>query len=225
MKIGKMGINVYFIAALAMIFAILGWSTAGILIIGYALVVEKDNWLTKQTIAAFSVQLIAGAVNVVLGGFNRTIDSFANSSNSYDYSLGGMLSLGSSSSLTVPSVLRNIISWTGNITSLVLLVFLIIGLSNVIAGRDAGIPVVGNIANWAFGIVRPKPVYQPQQQYQQPPQQQQYQQQSPQQPQQQYQQQSPQQPQPQQYQQQPFGNVPPTGNQAPPNNTNNQPPQ
>jgi len=210
MKIGKMGINVYFVAALAFIFAILGWTTAGVLLVGYVVVVEKDNWLTKQTIAALVVQLVSSAVSVVLKGLITTINLFPSKSNSYDYSsfdLEGLLNYGSSSA-TASSVLLNIITWTGNIVTLVLFVFLVIGFFNVIKGKDAGIPVVGDVANWAFGIVRPRPVYQPPQQPQQ------------------YQPQ--QQPQPQQYQSQqpqPFGNVPPqnVNNQVPP--TNNVPPQ
>ncbi|MGL4800578.1 MAG: hypothetical protein ACRCWY_14455 [Cellulosilyticaceae bacterium] len=53
MSKGKSGIALTAIAAVAFVLALLEWSTLLILVLGFALVVEKDQWLNKQVVKAF----------------------------------------------------------------------------------------------------------------------------------------------------------------------------
>ena len=84
MKKGNFGINLSLIAVLCLAFAALGQSVAVLLICGYAILAEKNNWLKKYTVLTVVLMVINYLVNMVisaffvqaLGGLFRVADSF-----------------------------------------------------------------------------------------------------------------------------------------------------
>jgi len=151
MKLGKAGINVYFLAVLSFVFAIFGWSTLGLLLLGYVIVVEKDKWLTKQVLEAFVVQLIAAGIEAVIVAAKSGLTTIFGTNVYYaNYYEGGLLY----------RVCNGILTWGGFIINVGIFILLMSGLLNVMKGKESNIPIFSTITNWAIGLVRPKPVYQ-----------------------------------------------------------------
>ncbi|MFI3236836.1 MAG: hypothetical protein R3Y47_02260 [Lachnospiraceae bacterium] len=127
---GTTGITYVAYATAAFILAICNQTTLLALLLGFVLVVEKNEWLGKQVIQAFLLCI--------------TYSFLANCLDVFDI-------------LTyipfVGSVISAIISGFLSIVSLVCLIFSIIALLHVIKGEDAKLPLFSKIANWAFGII------------------------------------------------------------------------
>ena len=160
MSKGKYGIYLWFYAAVAFILAFLGQTLLCGILLGFVIVAEKNEWLSKQVIQAFFLSLFSAAV----------------SGNLIHYSAPSSLN-----SEVLYHIYRFFYIGTNVIESLVsilVLVLVIIALTKVTKGKDAGIPLLNKLADRAFNVVEKK-VYPPQQ-YQQPQYQQQYQQQPPQ---------------------------------------------
>lgn len=178
MSKGKYGIYLWFYAAVAFILAFLGQTLLCGILLGFVIVAEKDEWLSKQVIQAFFLSLFS---SVVSGVFSLIHYSTPSISSEILYGIHRIFYTG-----------INVIE---SLVSILVLVLVIIALTKVTKGKDAGIPLLSKLADRAFNVVEKK-VYPPQQ-YQQPQYQQSQYQQAP------YQQQPQQQP--PQYQQ----NVPP----------------
>lgn len=153
MEKGKLGIRLSFYAVAAFILAFLGYSTVLALLTGFVLIVEKNEWASRQVIQAFFLCIFADIVNGILNIFDFL----------YQIPLMG-------------SVWGTAISVIDGIVSLVVLIFCIMALVNTAKGNEANVPGLNGLANWAYGIVAPKvnqaqQAYYGQQQYQQPEQQ------------------------------------------------------
>ena len=133
MKKGNSGIVLWFYAMTAFVLAILGQTLLCGLLLGFVILVEKDEWLSKQTIQAFFLSIINSIVGVIVTALKV---------------LTSIPLLG-----TVLTVALNFIS---GIISIVILVFAIIGIVRVCKGLDAEIPGFASLANKAFGIVAKK---------------------------------------------------------------------
>ena len=72
MKKDNAGIYFSFYATLAFGLALLGYSTLIFLLLGFVVVVHKDEWLIKQVLQAFFLCLLFSLVSEVLGIFNIT---------------------------------------------------------------------------------------------------------------------------------------------------------
>ncbi len=70
MQKGKYGLYLWFYAALAFILAILGQTLLCGLLLGFVIIAERDEWLTRQVIQAFCLCFFNAIVNVVLGIFD-----------------------------------------------------------------------------------------------------------------------------------------------------------
>ncbi len=157
MQKGKLGICLPFYAVLGLVLAFLGQTLLCGILLGFVILAERDEWASRQTMQAFFLALFVSLVSKILDVLNVTQNiPLVN---------------------TVLNVVFGIVEWA---IGIVVLIFIIIGLTRVVKGKDAGIPVMSKLANRAFGIVEQKvytqpPVpptggYQPQQpQYQQPP--------------------------------------------------------
>lgn len=178
MSKGKYGIYLWFYAVVAFILAFLGQTLLCGILLGFVIVAEKDEWLSKQVMQAFFLSLVS---SVVSGVFSLIHYSTPSISSEILYGIHRIFYTG-----------INVIE---SLVSILVLVLVIIALTKVTKGKDAGIPLLSKLADRAFHVVE-KQVYPPQQ-YQQPQYQQPQYQQAP------YQQQPQQQP--PQYQQ----NVPP----------------
>lgn len=167
MSKGKYGIYLWFYAAVAFILAFLGQTLLCGTLLGFVIVAEKDEWLSKQVIQAFFLSLFSAAVSGILNLIHYSAPSSLNSE--FLYHIYRIFYIGT-----------NVIE---SLVSILVLVLVIIALTKVTKGKDAGIPLLNKLADRAFNVVEKK-VYLPQQyqqpQYQQPQYQQQYQQQPPQ---------------------------------------------
>lgn len=144
MEKGKLGLRLCFYSVLAFILAFLGYSTLLFLLAGVVLLVEKDEFTTRQVIQAFCLCIVGSLINSVLD----ILDFF------YKVPiLGGFWG-------TILSIISGVIH-------LIVFIFCLIGIINTAKGKDANVPLASNFANWAYGIIAPKVA--PQQTYQQAP--------------------------------------------------------
>lgn len=155
MRKGKFGILLSYYAVLAFILVILNQTLlCGILFL-VALLFEKDEWLGRQTLQALGLSLVvslfSGVTNIFSSFFSSWFFNFA----------------------TVFSVISTLV-WVAAI------VLSIVAIINCLKERDAGIPLLSDIAYKAYGSRKPSykppvqqhPYYQQQQQLnypQQPP--------------------------------------------------------
>lgn len=154
MKKGTFGIKLSFYAVLAFVLAFLGQTLLLGLLLGFVIVAEKDEWLTRQTMQAFFLTI---AVSVIQGALSLISKLF-----SWIPTLG---------SISVGSIVSALFGWINWAVSVAALVFIIIAVIKVAKGNEANIPVFASLANRAYGIVKEKPVYQQPPQYPQYPQQ------------------------------------------------------
>jgi uncharacterized membrane protein len=139
---GKYGITLAAVAALAFILALFNFTEVLVLVVGYAIIAEGNNWLTKQTlqalflkigysIALVVVQWIPNGYNTIYGKINIfNITGFVNIFNGF---LTGALGL-------------------------IMLIFCIIAFFKIIKGQDANLPIFGDLADRAMGIFKAKTV-------------------------------------------------------------------
>ncbi len=133
MQKGKFGIQLSFYAVLGLVLAFLGQTLLCGLLLGFVILAEKDPWTSRQTMQAFFVSLFMSLVSKILS----TLNVFQN------------IPLIGSAFSVIFSIIEGIIA-------LLVLIFLIIGLTRVVKGQDAGIPLLSKLSNRAFGIVEQK---------------------------------------------------------------------
>ncbi|MDF2821754.1 MAG: hypothetical protein K0R15_2195 [Clostridiales bacterium] len=157
---GKYGISLPAIAVLAFVLAFLGYWEMTLLLIGYAVVLEKDEWLGRQTMSALILSLLIYCIEFVV----RRIFT------AWEYCAIKIASW-SDKFYMYNAKTENTILW---IIGILFFVLFIISLIQVARHKDAKIPVVYGLTNWAFGFVVQKSYQQPVM-YQQPVQQPAYQ--------------------------------------------------
>ena len=131
MRKDRFGICLSFYAVIAFIFTILGQSTLGALLLGFVILVQQDEWLTRQVMQAFLLNLFYLILSTVLDLFHFL----------YNIPLLG-------------AAVSSVIGLVESVIWLVLLVFALIGLLNVAKGKDAGVPLCKSFADKAFGLVK-----------------------------------------------------------------------
>lgn len=145
MEKGKLGVTMSFYATVAFLLVILTSNIIPVfLILGVTLVVEKNEWASRQVIQAIVLQFLSVVVSTVLNlfdGFYR-IPKFG-------------------------TIWSNIVIVVESVVALVVLVLGLIAVLNVSKGMEANVPIASTFANWAYGKTAAKPAYQ-QPVYQQP---------------------------------------------------------
>lgn len=133
MQKGKFGVCLWFYAVLAFVLAFLGQTLLCGLLLGFVILAEKNEWLSKQVMQAFFLTLASSLVGSVLDILNvfRSIPFVG----------------------TAVSVVFNGIT---GLVSLIILVFCIIAITKVVKEQDAGLPLVSKLANRAFGLLEQK---------------------------------------------------------------------
>ncbi|MBS1327493.1 MAG: hypothetical protein HP041_05800 [Oscillospiraceae bacterium] len=133
MQKGKFGVCLWFYAVLAFVLAFLGQTLLCGLLLGFVILAEKNEWLSKQVMQAFFLTLASSLVGSVLDILNvfRSIPFLG----------------------TAVSVVFNGIT---GLVSLIILVFCIIAITKVVKEQDAGLPLVSKLANRAFGLLEQK---------------------------------------------------------------------
>lgn len=131
MRKDNFGICFSFYAVLGFVFALLGHTTLALLLLGFVIVVQKDQWLTMQVMQAFFLSIVSGIVSAVLGIFDVLYKIPA---------LGKLVSL--------------LFSAATSVVSLVVLLLAIVGIARTAKEKDADIPLIKDIAQKAFGLVK-----------------------------------------------------------------------
>ncbi len=143
MKKGKFGLSLAAIAVIAFGFTALRQPTSVLLVCGFALLAEKDEWLNKQamqalllTIAYYLAELVTGWIFGGLARFFGWVKLY-----------GAASAMGSAG------------SFVGDILYLALIVFSVIAALRTLRGRDAGLPFIAKMAGGDFAAARmPKAV-------------------------------------------------------------------
>lgn len=156
MKKDNFGICLSFYAVLAFVLAIFGNTTVLALLLGFVILVHKDQWLIRQVMQALFLGMVASIMNIIIGVISPI------------YSI---------------PILGHVISVTlgaaSSIIDIIILVIAIIAIMRVSKGQEAEALFVKGFADKAFGIVRKAVYAQPpvqNMQYQQPNQNMNYQQ-------------------------------------------------
>lgn len=131
MEKGKLGLRMSFYTVCAFIFAFLGYSTLLFLLAGVVLLVEKDEWATRQMIQALCLCFVSTLVSHIVNVFDFI----------YNIPLIG-------------TAWGTIVSVINAILALAILAFCVIGIMNTTKGKDANIPFAAKFADWAYGIIR-----------------------------------------------------------------------
>ncbi|MDE7283209.1 MAG: hypothetical protein K2N85_06475 [Lachnospiraceae bacterium] len=131
MKKDNFGICINFYAVLGFVLALLGHTTLALLLLGFVIVVHKDQWLITQVMQAFFLSIISGVISTFLDILTPL----------YKIPILGLVISGTIGVIT-------------SIISLIVLVMAIIGIIKVAKGADANLPLVKGFANKAFGIVK-----------------------------------------------------------------------
>lgn len=130
MKKGKYGICLWFYAMVAFVLAFLGQTLLCGLLLGFVILAERDEWLTKQVIQAFFLTIFSSCVSAVFG----ILSVF-----SAIPFLGG--------------IVAGILSFVNGIVSLLVLIFVIIALTHVCREQDANVPFFAGLSNRALGYI------------------------------------------------------------------------
>ena len=138
MKKGKFGLSLAAIAVIAFGFTALRQPTSVLLVCGFALLAEKDEWLNRQamqalllTIAYYLAELVTGWI---FGGLARFF--------------GWVKLYGAASAMGTAG------SFVGDILYLALIVFSVIAALRTLRGRDAGLPFIAKMAGGDFAAAR-----------------------------------------------------------------------
>lgn len=133
MRKGKFGICLWFYAALAFVLAFLQQNLLCVLLLGFVILAERDEWASRQVMQATFLCLLGSLISGVLGIFN-VLKSIP---------FAGTLFSG-------------VFSFISGIVSLLILIFCIIALTRVVKEKDANIPLLNTLTDRIFGVVKQK---------------------------------------------------------------------
>ena len=133
MNKGKYGVCLWFYAALAFVLAFLGQTLLCMVLLGFVLVAEKDEWTSRQAMQATFLSLVVSLLRSVLGLFDvlQIIPVFG-------------------------ALIGRVFGYIGDLVSIVVLVFVILALVRVVRGRDADLPLLSTLTDRVFGVVAQK---------------------------------------------------------------------
>lgn len=133
MKKGTLGIRLAFYGVLAFVLGYLGYSTLLFLVLGVALLVEKDEWTVRQVLQA----VVLCFITIIVRNLFNAVDF-----------VGDIPFIGA-----VWNVVTNIIE---AVLELIVFACAVAGIIKNMKDQDAGIPLAKNIADWAYGVVKAK---------------------------------------------------------------------
>lgn len=130
MEKGKLGLRLSFYGVAAFVLAFMGHSTLLFLLLGIVLLVEKNDFVTRQVIQAICLCLVASLIGSLLD-----IADFM-----YDIPF-------------ISSIWSTILNIINSVIDLVVFIFCLVGMFNNLNGKDANIPLASKFADWAQGVV------------------------------------------------------------------------
>lgn len=120
MKKGNFGISLTAVAVLCLAFAALGQPVAVLLICAYAVLAEKNTWLTRYTVTTVALVVVKYLINALISGFFG--------------GLAGLFTLAKALRLTV--LMGTFATILNGIVALAFLVVYIILAVNAIGGKE-----------------------------------------------------------------------------------------
>lgn len=134
---GKFGLSLVAVAVIAFAFAVLRQPMLVLLVCGFALLAEKDEWLNRQAIQALFLTIAYYLVDLVL-----------------DWIFGGLARFfGWVKLYGVVSAMSTVGSILNDILYLALIVFSVIAILRVVRGKDADLPFISKMAGGDFSAV------------------------------------------------------------------------
>jgi hypothetical protein len=148
---GKYGLSLVAVAILSFVLAFFGLLEALILFLAFALILEKDQWLSRQVFQALYLRLAYVILSTVIGWAFTVINAFFGLFKAYR-----VINFFNSTQSVIQFLL-----YVG------LFVMALIAVLRLAKGKDAGLPLIGTLVDKTFGIFTPKA--KPQPTYQAPP--------------------------------------------------------
>lgn len=146
---GKYGLSLVAVAILAFVLAFFGLLEALILFLAFALILEKDQWLSRQVFQAFYLRLAYVVVLTVVGWVFTAINAFFGLFDAYRV-------------INFFSGVHNVIRFLLHVGLFVLALIAVLRLAK---GKEAGLPVISGLVDKTFGLIKAKAKAQPQQAY------------------------------------------------------------
>ena len=128
---GKFGINNTAIAVIAFVFVALGNPTAVLLVAGFALLAERDEWLNRQAMQALLLNLSYLLVTLVLGWMFSRIVWFFTQVEAYK----------------VAKFFNEADGYVDSAIYVALIVLCILAIIRVMKGKEAKIPILAKMAS------------------------------------------------------------------------------
>lgn len=145
MRKGNYGITYVCYATLAMILAWFGQTLLLALLTMFVIVVEKDEWASKQCLQACGIVgaqwFIAEAISLI----NKPVSWIGKFIKEYD-----------SPYYKFTDVWGKLFYFINEIIDIAVIVLLVMAILNVLKEKDAKIPVISKFADWAYGLGKTK---------------------------------------------------------------------
>lgn len=135
MEKGKYGIKLAFYGVAAFVLSFMGWTTGLFLLLGVVVLAEKNEWASRQVLQATILCVLSSFISSAL------------------YLLDFVTYIPFVSSIWY--TFKNVVN---NLVDIVVFVFAVVGILKNLKGEDAKLPLISMLVDWAYGIVRPKPV-------------------------------------------------------------------
>ena len=134
---GKFGLSPTAVAVIAFGFAALRHPQSVLLVIGFALLAERDEWLNRQAMQALLLTITYYLTEMAAG-----------------WLFGGLARFFAWANLYTPyEAMNKVHLFVGDILYLALIVFSVFATLRVLRGRDAGLPFLAKIADGDFSAV------------------------------------------------------------------------
>ena len=131
MKKGKFGLNLASVAVIAFGFSALRQPQSVLLVAGFALLAEKDEWLNRQAMQALLLTIAYYVAELVT-----------------DWIFGGLVRFfGWVELYDAASAMSKVDSFVGDVLYLTLIVFSVLSALRVLRGKDAGLPFLSKMAD------------------------------------------------------------------------------
>lgn len=138
---GKFGISTAAVAVIAFAFAALGQPVAVLLVCGFALLAERDEWLNKQTLQSLLLTVTYYLAILVIGWMFGGLSRFFNWVEVYKAS----------------SAMSKVNSVVGDIIYVAFIAICVFAILRVLRGQDAGLPILSKMAEGDFAAaIKPK---------------------------------------------------------------------
>ena len=138
---GKFGLSLAAIAVIAFGFAALRQPQSVLLVVGFALLAERDEWLNRQAMQAFLLTIAYYLAELVTGWIFGGLARFFGWVELYG-TAGAMGKVG---------------SFVSDALYLALIVFSVLAVLRVLRGKDAGLPFIAKMASGDFAAaMKPK---------------------------------------------------------------------